>query len=67
MNRTMVRLAHGSSPLTLPEPDDPPPPYDARVPAPIELPQAEGGRPERVDAARNRAAILDSLFFTVAP
>jgi AcrR family transcriptional regulator len=60
MNRTMVRLAPDGVPPALSDPGGPLPPYDARVSAPIELPQASGGRPERVDAARNRAAILDA-------
>ena len=35
-----------------------PAPYDAAVPQPLELPQATAPRVERVDAVRNRAAIL---------
>src|SRR5438552_12884976 len=48
MKRTVVRI------LPMSSPDPRRSPYDAAV----ELPQVEGGRPERIDAVRNRAAIL---------
>jgi AcrR family transcriptional regulator len=36
------------------------PAYDAAVPEPRELPQIASPRPERIDAARNRTAILEA-------
>ncbi len=50
MKRTVVRYVL----------EPPPSPYDAPVPAPLELPQAGLARGERIDAARNRAAILEA-------
>jgi AcrR family transcriptional regulator len=65
MERTMVRIpseAVGVQPLPTAETgrSDPPPTYDAPVPEPTELPQAPGGRVQRIDAVRNRAAILEA-------
>ncbi len=55
----MVRFIDEDAPIPPPPastPDLPPPPYDAEM----ELPQVEGGRAQRVDATRNRAAILEA-------
>lgn len=50
MKRTMVRNASYGPAL----------PYDGAVPQPIELPLAPEARAERIDAARNREAILEA-------
>jgi len=59
MNRTMVRIAAPSASKPHwppPVPDGLLPPYDAEM----ELPQVEGQRAQRVDAVRNREAILEA-------
>lgn len=54
MNRTMVRINPEVGPGRLVSP------YDAAVAEPPELPQLDAPRAPRVDAMRNRAAILEA-------
>ena len=59
MKRTMVRIIAEALPDSPPPrraSDRPPPAYDADM----ELPQVEGARTRRVDAVRNREAILEA-------
>jgi AcrR family transcriptional regulator len=58
--RTMVRFSFMDDPTPALPARAGAPPYDAAVSGPLELPQAAGPRAERVDAARNRAAIIEA-------